>query len=82
MAGHVASQAGAAGVVLDCTASEALADCYASWMGRHGLHIITPNKKLGAGSLERYQHLRHLQHQGGRQFLYEVWQQQQQSITV
>eukprot|EP00775_Hariotina_reticulata_P012695 gene12695-12826_t len=53
MAAHVASRAGAAGVVLDCTASEALADCYASWMGRHGLHIITPNKKLGAGPLPR-----------------------------
>lgn len=73
LAAHVASQPGAAAVVLlDCTASEVLPEQYGTWMGQHGLHIITPNKKLGAGPMQRYQQLRQLQQETGRHFMYEV----------
>jgi hypothetical protein len=41
-------------------------------MGQQGLHIITPNKKLGAGPLQRYQQLRQLQRDTGKHFMYEV----------
>jgi len=40
-------------VVIDCTASEEIASKYASWLKR-GLHVISPNKKAGAGSLKQY----------------------------
>eukprot|EP00878_Enallax_costatus_P043901 GHUV01052005.1.p1 GENE.GHUV01052005.1~~GHUV01052005.1.p1 ORF type:complete len:234 (+),score=43.74 GHUV01052005.1:95-796(+) len=73
LAQHVASQPGvAAGVLLDCTASDTLPQHYAKWMGQYGLHVITPNKKLGAGPLQRYQQLRQLQKETGKHFMYEA----------
>ncbi len=39
-------------VIIDCTASDALADQYAHWLSR-GIHVITPNKRAGAGPLAR-----------------------------
>uniref|UniRef100_A0A383VBT6 Homoserine dehydrogenase n=1 Tax=Tetradesmus obliquus TaxID=3088 RepID=A0A383VBT6_TETOB len=73
LAAHVASHPGAAaGVLLDCTASELLPQHYCSWLGQQGLHIITPNKKLGAGPLQRYQQLRQLQKDTGKHFMYET----------
>jgi aspartokinase/homoserine dehydrogenase 1 len=73
LASHVASHPGAAaGVLLDCTASELLPQHYCSWLGQQGLHVITPNKKLGAGPLERYQQLRQLQRDSGKHFMHEV----------
>jgi hypothetical protein len=41
-------------VVVDCTASEAVADLYESWAGA-GLHVVTPNKRMGSGGLARWQ---------------------------
>ncbi|KAF6264207.1 homoserine dehydrogenase [Scenedesmus sp. NREL 46B-D3] len=73
LAAHVAAHPGAAaGVLLDCTASELLPQHYCSWLGQQGLHIITPNKKLGAGPLQRYQQLRQLQRETGKHFMYET----------
>ena len=43
-------------VVIDCTASEEIASKYASWLKR-GLHVISPNKKAGAGSLKQYREM-------------------------
>jgi len=40
-------------VMVDATASEAVSDCYASWLAE-GVHVVTPNKKVGSGDLERY----------------------------
>jgi aspartokinase/homoserine dehydrogenase 1 len=59
-------------VLLDCTASELLPQHYCSWLGQQGLHIITPNKKLGAGPLQRYQQLRQITRETGKHFMYEV----------
>lgn len=67
LAQHVAACSGAsAGVLLDCTASDSLPQHYTHWLGDLGLHIITPNKQLGSGPLQRYQHLRQLQHTTGQ----------------
>ena len=43
----------------------------AEWM-QLGFHIVTPNKKFGAGSLERYLDLKQLAQRSNRQFMYEV----------
>jgi aspartokinase/homoserine dehydrogenase 1 len=53
-------------VLLDCTASDSLPQHYTHWLGDLGLHIITPNKQLGSGPLQRYQQLRQLQHSTGQ----------------
>ena len=54
-------------VIIDCTASDAIADRYHDWM-RAGIHVITANKHAGAGDLNRYQSLR----QQPAQFCYEA----------
>ena len=41
-------------LVIDCTASEAVADAYADWL-RAGIHVITPSKRAVAGPLPRWQ---------------------------
>lgn len=43
-------------VIIDCTASETIANHYATWLAR-GIHVITPNKKSGSGPLNRYDEL-------------------------
>lgn len=37
-----------------------------------GIHIVTPNKKLGSGPLEQYQTVRRMQREGYIHFFYEV----------
>jgi aspartokinase/homoserine dehydrogenase 1 len=37
-------------VIIDCSASDATAEHYADWLER-GIHVITPNKRAGAGPL-------------------------------
>lgn len=54
-------------VIVDCSASDAVADRYADWL-RAGIHVITPNKHAGSGSIARY---RSLQRQSA-QFCYEA----------
>lgn len=43
-------------VIIDCTASDTMADGYSTWLKR-GIHVITPNKKAGSGPLKRYEEL-------------------------
>ncbi len=50
-------------------AAPRLAPCIAV----QGLHIITPNKKLGSGPLERYNTVRRMQRESYIHFFYEVW---------
>jgi hypothetical protein len=59
-------------VVFDCTASEAASDYYNTWM-KSGVHVITPNKKLHSGPLDRYNLVRKLQAEGAAHYFYEVW---------
>jgi len=54
-------------VIVDCSASDAVADRYADWL-RQGVHVITPNKHAGSGPLERYQSLQ----RQPAQFCYEA----------
>src|SRR5690554_4632970 len=44
-------------VLIDCTASDAIAGKYAEWMER-GIHVITPNKKANTASMEYYHRLK------------------------
>ena len=39
--------------IIDCSASEAVADRYIDWF-REGMHVVTPNKKAHSGSLDYY----------------------------
>jgi len=58
-------------LLIDCTASNAIAACYPEWLAS-GIHIVTPNKKAGSGTLPFLERL----HQGRRaarsHFLYEA----------
>jgi bifunctional aspartokinase / homoserine dehydrogenase 1 len=44
-------------VIIDCSASDAVAELYDGWLAR-GIHVITPNKHAGSGPLERYTRLK------------------------
>lgn len=58
-------------VIIDCTASEALADRYAAWLER-GIHVITPNKHAGSGALQRYREIRRQAGSGSARWRYEA----------
>ena len=58
-------------VIVDCTASEAIADHYVGWL-EQGIHVVTPNKRAGAGPLARYRALGKLGRELSRHFLYEA----------
>jgi aspartokinase/homoserine dehydrogenase 1 len=40
-------------IIVDCSASDAVADRYPHWI-RAGIHVVTPNKNCGSGPLARY----------------------------
>lgn len=46
-------------LIIDCTASDEIADCYADWMSR-GIGIVAANKRANARGLAYYQKLRDL----------------------
>jgi len=56
--------------IVDCTASELPAQHYLPWMTQ-GIHIITPNKKLGSGPMEQYQAVKKLGRESYTHFFYE-----------
>jgi aspartokinase/homoserine dehydrogenase 1 len=58
-------------VVIDCTASEAIAGRYAEWLAA-GIHIVTPNKKANSADLAYYRSLRDARRAGGSHYLYEA----------
>jgi len=57
-------------LIIDCSASDAIADRYADWL-RAGIHVVTPNKHAGSGDWQRYRAILAAQARGGR-FLYEA----------
>jgi aspartokinase/homoserine dehydrogenase 1 len=57
--------------IVDCTASEDIAARYEGWLDA-GLHVVTPNKRAGAGPLTRYAALRRASRERGRHWLYEA----------
>jgi aspartokinase/homoserine dehydrogenase 1 len=58
-------------VIIDCTASDEIADRYPGWLER-GIHIITPNKKAFSGDMARYNAVRDSAKEGGSHFFYET----------
>ncbi len=57
-------------VIIDCSASDAVAEHYADWLAA-GIHVVTPNKHAGAGPRERWQRIRAACASGAR-FRYEA----------
>ena len=68
-AAHVRGTEGTA-VLVDCSASEAVADHYPRWLGA-GIHVVTPNKLAGSGSLLRWRAIRAAT-AGGARWRYEA----------
>jgi aspartokinase/homoserine dehydrogenase 1 len=58
-------------LIVDCSASDAIAERYADWLAA-GIHVVTPNKHAGSGSWERHAAIRAAQRGGGGRFLYEA----------
>ena len=68
---HIANGEYPHAVIIDCTASETIADCYQDFVQR-GLHIITPNKKDNSNDWSTYQDLRKAIEKYKRYYLYET----------
>jgi len=58
-------------IILDCSASDAIAERYPAWLAA-GIHVITPNKHAGAGPLPRYRAIRAASAAGASRFRYEA----------
>jgi bifunctional aspartokinase / homoserine dehydrogenase 1 len=58
-------------LIIDCSASDAIADRYAAWLAA-GIHVVTPNKHAGAGPLDRWQAIRSALAGGSARFRYEA----------
>ncbi len=58
-------------VVVDCSASDAVAAHYPDWLAA-GIHVITPNKQAGAGPLARYEAIRAARARCGARVRYEA----------
>ncbi len=58
-------------VIIDCTASDPVADLHLQWL-EQGLHVITPNKKANAGDLELYRAMHQAAQRNKVHYLYET----------
>ena len=58
-------------VLIDCSASEAVARHYRDWLAA-GIHIVTPNKKANSAELSYYQSLLDARRASGARYLYEA----------
>ena len=58
-------------VIIDCTASDAIADYYSGWL-QAGIHVITPNKHAGSGDADRYARMKALTASGAAHWRYEA----------
>lgn len=58
-------------VIIDCTASDEVADRYAGWLKR-GIHVITPNKRAFSGDLARHQAIRDSARASATHYFYET----------
>ena len=57
-------------VIIDCSASQEVANHYHDWLAA-GVHVITPNKRAGSGPLAYYRSLEQARRASGAHFLYE-----------
>lgn len=53
-ASHVKAEHLPHALIIDCSASDAVADHYPAWLAA-GIHVVTPNKHAGAGPRQRWQ---------------------------
>jgi aspartokinase/homoserine dehydrogenase 1 len=58
-------------VIVDCSASPAVADRYAAWLAA-GIHVVTPNKQAGSGPSARFDAIREAAGASGARFRYEA----------
>jgi bifunctional aspartokinase / homoserine dehydrogenase 1 len=71
LADHVDAEHLPHAVIIDCTASEAVARRYPEWL-RRGIHIVTPNKRANTAELAFYRELEQTGRAAGRHYLYEA----------
>lgn len=57
-------------VIIDCSASQDVADRYRDWLAA-GVHVVTPNKRASSGPLAYYRSLEEARRASGAHFLYE-----------
>jgi len=58
-------------VIVDCTASAAVARHYPEWLAA-GIHVVTPNKQAGSADMAFYRALGAARRAGGSHYLYEA----------
>ncbi len=58
-------------IIVDCTASEKIANSYQRWMN-DGMHVVTANKIAHSSNYENYRELKQISKNLGFQFLYEA----------
>jgi aspartokinase/homoserine dehydrogenase 1 len=58
-------------VIVDCTASAAVARHYPEWLAA-GIHVVTPNKQAGSADIAFYRTLGEARRAGGSHYLYEA----------
>jgi aspartokinase/homoserine dehydrogenase 1 len=58
-------------VLVDCTASDAIAARYADWLAA-GIHVVTPNKKASSGDLNYYTRIQDARRAGASHYLYQA----------
>src|SRR6188768_2477787 len=58
-------------VIIDCSASEAVAALYPRWLAE-GIHVVTPNKRANSGALDLFGRLHEARRAGGSHYLYEA----------
>lgn len=67
----IAVSGGFAPLIVDNSASEVVAEKAVDWL-RSGIHLVTPNKRLGAGPMDRYNAVRAACDASGAHFFYEA----------
>ena len=71
LARHVHAEHLPHAVIIDCSASSAVADHYPKWLAA-GIHVLTPNKQAGGGPLARYRAVQAAAKSGRARWRYEA----------
>ncbi len=71
LADHVHADQFPHAVIIDCSASAAVASRYAHWLSQ-GIHIVTPNKKANSAAWGDYERVREARRAAGSHYLYEA----------
>jgi len=58
-------------VIIDCSASAAVASRYAHWLSE-GIHVVTPNKKANSAAYGDYERMKESRRAAGSHYLYEA----------